>query len=157
MTCSWRTAAIAFALLTSAACAGNEANNQAVEAAEGETLLNSTAEPREVESNTLAEEAKAAAQNTADGSILAWTRPAAGLTVSAPVNELVFHFSRPARLGEVTVIGPEGAMPMMVAAVGEVEHYSLPLSGLGPGRYTVVWKATARGVDYNGSFAFEVR
>lgn len=90
-------------------------------------------------------------------SILAWSRPAAGSTVAAPVNELVLHFSPPARLGEVTVAGPDGAMPMMVTAVGEVEHYSLPMSGLGPGRYSVEWKATARGVDYNGSFSFDVR
>lgn len=91
------------------------------------------------------------------GSILAWSRPAAGSTVSAPVNELVLHFSPPARLGEVTVTGPDGAMPMMVTAVGEVEHYSLPLSDVDPGAYTVAWKASARGVDYRGSFGFQVR
>jgi methionine-rich copper-binding protein CopC len=90
-------------------------------------------------------------------SILAWSRPASGATVSAPVNELVLHFSPPARLGEVTVTGPEGAMPMMVTAVGEVEHYSLPLSGLGTGSFTVAWRATAQGRGYQGSFAFAVR
>ena len=91
------------------------------------------------------------------GSILAWSKPDAGSTVAAPVNELVLHFSPPARLGEVTITGPEGAMPMMVTAVGEVEHYSLPLSGLGPGTYTVAWKAVARGVDHRGTFGFEAR
>ena len=90
-------------------------------------------------------------------SILAWSRPPANSTVSAPLDELVLHFSPPARLGEVMVSGPDGAMPMMVTAVGEVGHYSLPLSSLGPGRYTVDWKAISRGVDYNGSFGFEVR
>ena len=89
-------------------------------------------------------------------SILAWSKPAAGSTVSPP-SELVFHFSPPARLGEVTVTGPGGARPMMVTAVGEVEHYSLPLSGLEAGSYTVDWKASARGVDYRGSFGFQVR
>lgn len=89
--------------------------------------------------------------------ILAWSRPAAGSTVSGAVDELVFHFSPPARLREVTVTGPDGVMPMMVTAVGEVEHYSLPLAGLGPGRYAVDWEATAGGVDYNGSFGFQVR
>jgi methionine-rich copper-binding protein CopC len=95
--------------------------------------------------------------NRAADSILAWSRPAAGSTVAAPVNELVLRFSPPARLGEVTVTGPEGAMPMMVTAVGEAEHYSLPLSDLGPGSYTVEWMATARGADHRGSFSFEVR
>lgn len=100
---------------------------------------------------------KPLASPAAAKSILAWSKPAAGSTVSAPVDELVFHFSPPARLGEVTVTGPDGAMPMMVTAVGEVEHYSLPLSSLGPGRYTVDWTATARSVDYNGRFSFGVR
>ncbi|HET7816194.1 MAG TPA: copper resistance CopC family protein [Sphingomicrobium sp.] len=90
-------------------------------------------------------------------SILAWSKPAAGSTVSGPVNELVLHFSPPARLAEVTVTGPDGAMPMMVTAVGEVEHYSLPLSGLGTGRYTVDWRASVGGVGHRGSFAFQVR
>lgn len=90
-------------------------------------------------------------------SILAWSTPAAGSTVSGPVNELVLHFSPPARLGEVTVTGPDGAMPMMVTAVGEVEHYSLPLPGLGPGRYAVEWRALAAGAEQQGSFGFTVR
>ena len=97
------------------------------------------------------------AATPAANSILAWSKPTAGSTVSAPVNELVLHFSPPARLGEVTVTGPDGAMPMMVTAVGEVEHYSLPLPGLGPGRYSVDWRATASGVEHRGSFAFQVR
>ena len=90
-------------------------------------------------------------------SILAWSRPAAGSRVTAPVNELVLHFSPPARLDEVTVSGPEGAMPMMVTAVGEVEHYSLPVSGLQAGSYTVSWRASAAGTDYRGSFGFQVK
>lgn len=93
----------------------------------------------------------------ATSSILAWSRPAAGSTVAVGVDQLVLHFSPPARLGEVTVTGPEGAMPMMVTAAGEVGHYSLPLSELGPGSYTVQWRATARGVDHRGSFGFKVR
>ncbi len=90
-------------------------------------------------------------------SILAWSTPAAGSTVSGPVNELVLHFSPPARLGEVTVTGPDGAMPMMVTAVGEVKHYSLPLPGLGPGRYAVEWRALAAGAEKQGRFGFTVR
>ena len=93
----------------------------------------------------------------AAASILAWSKPAAGSTVGGPVNELVLHFSPPARLGEVTVTGPDGAMPMMVTAVGEVEHYSLPVSELESGRYTVAWKATAGSAAYSGSFGFQVR
>ncbi len=90
-------------------------------------------------------------------SILASSTPAAGSTVSGPVNELMLHFSPPARLAEVTVTGPEGAMPMMVTAVGEVEHYSLPLSGLGAGSYTVDWRAIAAGTQHEGRFGFTVR
>lgn len=97
------------------------------------------------------------AQAAPSSSILAWSRPAAGSTVSAPVNELVLHFSPPARLGEVTVTGPQGTMPMMVTAVGEVEHYSLPLSADTPGAYSVAWRATRQGSDYQGSFGFTVR
>ena len=93
----------------------------------------------------------------ASASILAWTKPAAGTTVTAPVDELVFHFSPPARLGEVTVTGPDGAMPMMVTAVGEVEHYSLPLSADTPGSYTVAWRATRQAREYRDSFDFTVR
>jgi methionine-rich copper-binding protein CopC len=99
----------------------------------------------------------ATADSETAGSILAGSVPAAGSTVTGPVDELELHFNPPARLGEVTVTGPEGAMPMMVTAAGEVEHYSLPLSGRGAGRYTVDWRASARGVDYRGSFGFEVR
>lgn len=162
MTCSWKSTGVALLLLASAACTRDDGSNDAANAGEGDPLVNSTAEAPAVARNTAAEASNTAAadppaQRTAEGSILAWSRPAAGSTVSAPVNELVFHFSPPARLGEVTVTGPEGAMPMMVTAAGEAEHYSLPLSAAGPGRYTVAWKATARGVDYNGSFGFEVR
>lgn len=57
----------------------------------------------------------------------------------------------------MTVTGPEGAMPMMVTAVGEVEHYSLPLSSDAPGAYTVAWRATAKGREYQGRFGFTVR
>jgi len=97
------------------------------------------------------------AATPAPQSILAWSKPAAGSTVSGPVNALVLHFSPPARLLEVTVAGPDGAMPMMVTAVGEVEHYSLPLPGLGPGQYEVDWRASAGGAGHRGSFTFQVR
>lgn len=152
-------AAMALALLASAACAPNRDTNNAVDQADAETAA---APERTPDSSKSAEPGNSAGAGQPGGSstassILAWSKPAAGSTGSAPVNELVFHFSPPARLGEVTVTGPEGAMPMMVTAVGEVEHYSLPLSGLGHGRYTVDWRATAGGVDHRGSFGFEVR
>lgn len=99
----------------------------------------------------------AAGAPAAESAILAWSRPAAGSTVPAPVDELVLHFAPPARLGEVTVNGPDGAMPIMVTAVGEVEHYSLPLSGIGSGSYTVEWTATASGARHRGSFRFTAR
>jgi len=88
--------------------------------------------------------------------ILAWSKPAAGSTVGAPMDELVLHLSPPARLQEVTVTGPDGTMPMMVTAAGEATHYSLPVTGLGPGRYTVAWRASRGGFGHRGSFGFAV-
>ena len=97
------------------------------------------------------------ASAVAGQSILANSKPANGATVAGPVNQLELWFSPPAQLGEATVTGPDGMMPMMVTAVGQVGYYSLPLSGLGRGRYTVTWKAAAAGTTYQGSFQFEVR
>lgn len=90
-------------------------------------------------------------------SILASSAPAPGSTVAGPVDELELHFAPPARLDEVTVSGPDGVMPTMIHAIGEVADYSIPLPGLGPGAYTVNWRATAKGANYRGSFAFIVR
>jgi methionine-rich copper-binding protein CopC len=92
-----------------------------------------------------------------DASILASATPAAGSTVSAPVNELKLRFNPPARLDEISVNGPEGLMPVKVTAVGEVADYSIPLAGLGRGTYSVSWKAASGGRDYRGSFAFTVK
>lgn len=151
--------AVFLALLASAACARESTNETAAVGNAGTDMAAEAAgqvSAPSAEATNAAGGEQAAGTATA-GSILAWSRPAAGSTVNAPVDELVFHFIPPARLGEVTVTGPEGAMPMMVTAVGEVERYSLPLSGLGQGRYSVDWRASARGVDYRGSFGFEVR
>ena len=98
-----------------------------------------------------------AGQQALEKSLLVSSRPAAGSTVSAPVNELVLYFSLPVRLAEITVTGPDGAMPMMVTAVGETQYYSLPLSGLEAGAYIVAWRASKRGVDHRGDFAFKVQ
>jgi len=90
--------------------------------------------------------------------LVASSRPADGATVAGPVSSVELHFSRPARLGEVTIASADGTvMPMMVTAVGEVLDYELPLSDLGLGRYSVDWKATAQGIDYWGRIRFEVR
>jgi methionine-rich copper-binding protein CopC len=131
MSIRWRPATVGLAILLGAACAANsgDAPAQAVNA--------STEQP-------------------ATATILAASKPGAGATVRAPVDELVLHFSPPARLLEVTVAGPDGTMPMMITAVGEVEHYSLPLSGLGPGRYTVAWRGSRGPVEHRGSFGFSV-
>lgn len=91
-------------------------------------------------------------------SLLASSSPVNGATVAGPVNSLELRFSRPARLGEVTVTGSDGSqMPMMVTAVGEVTDYSLPLDGLGAGSYTVNWRASSAGIDYRGEIHFGVR
>ena len=89
--------------------------------------------------------------------ILLSSKPAAGATVSGPVDELVLRFSPPARLDGVTVNGPDGLMPMMVHSAAKSADYSIPLPGLGPGSYTVNWKATAHGQPYLGSFVFAAK
>jgi ketosteroid isomerase-like protein len=89
--------------------------------------------------------------------LLAGSVPGNGEVVRAPLNRLELHFSPPARLMEVTLSGPGGLMPMMVTPVGETAHYSLPVSGLGPGSYTVDWRARAGTREDKGSFAFTVR
>ena len=99
-----------------------------------------------------------AAPAAAVQSILQSSTPAAGSTVRGPVDSLELRFAPPARLGELTVTGSDGlTMPMMVTAVGEVSRYSIPLSGLGPGTYTVKWQAIAAGTSHQGSFRFTVR
>ena len=45
----------------------------------------------------------------------------------------------------------------MVHSMGEVADYSIPLSGLEAGTYTVSWKATAQAKAYRGSFAFTAK
>lgn len=102
-------------------------------------------------------EAASSPSSSAESAILVSSNPAAGSTVAAPVNELVLNFDPPARLGEVTVTGPDGMMPMMITSVGEVPRYSVPVHGLGPGDYTVRWTATAGGQPHEGSFGFTVR
>ena len=89
--------------------------------------------------------------------LLVGSQPANGASVPAPVNSIELQFSSPARLAEVILTGPSGQMPMMVTAVGESAHYTLPVSGLGPGSYTVDYRATAGGREDRGSFAFTVR
>ena len=89
--------------------------------------------------------------------LLAGSTPANGAVAAAPVNRIELHFSPPARLLEVIVTGPDGPMPMMVTSVGESAHYSLPVSGLGPGSYSVDYRASAAGREDRGSFAFTVR
>lgn len=93
----------------------------------------------------------------ATASILAGSSPAADSIVSSPVENLELTFDPPARLDEVTLSGTAGTMPIMVHAVGEVAHYSLPVSGIGPGTYTVSWRATAQGIEHRGRFQFTAR
>ena len=95
---------------------------------------------------------------TASQSILLSSKPADGSTVPGPVHSFELRFSPPAHLSELTLTGSDGlTMPMMVTAVGEVANYSIPLPGLGPGTYTVDWRASAAGTPHRGSFRFTVR
>jgi methionine-rich copper-binding protein CopC len=98
-----------------------------------------------------------AAAPSPSNSILTGSSPAAGSIVRGEIDELQLHFNPPARLDEVTVSGPGGTLPTMIHAVGEVADYSIPLSGLGPGVYTVSWRATAKGREYRGSFGFTAK
>ena len=90
-------------------------------------------------------------------SVLIASSPADGSTVSGPVEELRFRFSRPVALAEVTVNGPEGMMPIMISPAGEVEQYSVPLAGLESGNYNVVWRVNSRGQPSEGKISFRVR
>jgi methionine-rich copper-binding protein CopC len=99
----------------------------------------------------------AAATSATSEVILAGIAPAAGSTVKGPIEELTFRFARPARLMELTVNGPDGAMPVMISPVGETTDYSIPVSSLDTGAYTVDWRAASAGRDYRGSFSFTVK
>lgn len=101
--------------------------------------------------------APAAATAATSVPLLARSTPANGAVVAGPVNRLELHFAPPSRLLEVTVSGPEGKMPMMVTAAGETAHYALPLPALGPGAYSVDYRASAGGREDRGTFAFTVR
>ena len=83
--------------------------------------------------------------------------PADGATVAGPVDNLELKFTRPVRLIEVTLDGPDGLSPMMVTAASETSDYSLPLPGLTAGRYRVNWRGTAGGRSHQGAFVFTVR
>jgi|GEM_PF-210492 len=89
--------------------------------------------------------------------LLTDSTPANGSVVTAPLNTVELQFAPPAQLREVTIAGPGGLMPIMVTAAGENARYSLPLSGLGPGNYTVDWRAAAGTREERGTFAFTVR
>lgn len=101
--------------------------------------------------------APAAPAATQAGSMLHSSSPAAGATVQGPLNSLVLHFQPPARLDELLVDGPDGTMPMMISAAGDQADYTIPLPALGPGAYTVSWRATSAGEEQRGSFAFTVK
>ena len=91
-------------------------------------------------------------------SILQSSTPADGSIVEVPVTEIKLRFSPPARLDELTVTGGDGmTMPMMVTAAGEVSSYSIPVSDLGTGAYTVQWRASASGTPHQGIIRFTVR
>jgi len=150
----WRKTA-AFALLVGTACAPGD-TNEAVDRNGPAASVEKQESNIAVETSNADASGKPSASLTAS-SILAWSRPAAGSTVSAPASELVFHFSPAASLTELTVSGTDGTMPMMVNAVGEVEHYSLPFAADTPGSYIVTWRATAGGRKYQGTFNFTIR
>jgi hypothetical protein len=125
-------AALCFAaVIGAAACSGPEAaRQQAVDTAANTGSTAGTAGQQPAYGNIV----------EAEPSVLVGSSPVAGSTVTGPVDVLVLRFSPPARLDEVTVTGPDGTMPMMLSPVGEQDSYSVPLSGLTAGRYTVDWR-----------------
>ena len=98
----------------------------------------------------------AVAPSDSPEAILADTSPSAGSTIEGPIEELTFRFARPARLIELMVTGPDGVMPVMITPAGETTAYSIPVSSLATGAYTVDWRAASAGRDYRGSFSFKV-
>jgi len=85
------------------------------------------------------------------------TSPAAGSTVTGPLNQFLFDFDKPVALGEVLVTGPDGAMPMMLSSAGKQTHFEVPLPGLMAGNYTVAWRASLDGIEKRGSLAFTIK
>ena len=83
--------------------------------------------------------------------------PKSGATVDGPVDELRLRFSKPARLLEVTISGPDGDMPTMVDSAEETYEYSIPLPDLGAGKYEACWRALAAGEESSGRLTFSVR
>jgi methionine-rich copper-binding protein CopC len=91
------------------------------------------------------------------GARLLRSTPADGARLSQSPDALVLSYSRRVRLIEVIVQGSDGSeMPMMVTSAGEAETYSLPLSGLGAGSWTVRWRATSGGEPLSGTIKFTI-
>ena len=105
-----------------------------------------------VEDNKTANEAIAGSEE-----LLIQSTPSDGASVRAP-RVLALTFREPVRLAEVTITGPSGEMPMMIASAGEQRSYSVPLPDLEPGRHEVKWRALARdGGAHQGRLSFTVR
>ena len=83
--------------------------------------------------------------------------PKSGTTVTGPVDELRLRFSKPARLLEITISGPDGDMPTMVESAEETYEYSIPLPDLDAGKYEVRWRASTAGEESSGRLIFSVR
>ena len=83
--------------------------------------------------------------------------PKSGTTVTGPVDELRLRFSKPTRLLEVTISGPDGDVPTMVDSAEETYEYSIPLPDLGTGKYEARWRASAAGEESSGRLIFSVR
>jgi methionine-rich copper-binding protein CopC len=93
---------------------------------------------------------------TSKSSPLLSSTPANGAIVEADLDNLILRFYRDVRLNEVVLVGPQGTMPMMVTAPMEQRIYSIPFSGLEPGAYQVIWRATAGSDPLSGELRFQV-
>lgn len=92
-------------------------------------------------------------------SLLESSIPANGSTLSRSPENMVFMFSRPVRLSEVTITSRGGTtIPTMVTAAGDLKRFSIPLPPLEPDVYTVRWRALDRAAQpHEGSIGFTIR
>jgi len=91
-------------------------------------------------------------------SLLEASIPADGARLTASPENLVLSFRTPVRLQEVTVLGSDGqTVPMMITAAGLSRSFSIPMPDLGPGSYSVRWRALdERGSSQEGNLGFVI-
>jgi methionine-rich copper-binding protein CopC len=100
----------------------------------------------------------AIAQDSADENGPVATTPADGAELAEAPASLELTFAGPVTLDMVALTSAAGSvLTLDVADVPEGEIVAVPLPELGPGAYTVIWRAVdAGGSARSGSFSFSV-